>query len=129
MRTILILLSISLATGAGAQVHPDRNDVGGPDPNRSVAAGTLLALEDEGIIEPAKAATVKIWMRQLASQEFGKGRVRRVYFIVFSVRDGQNVNAVAESDESPVSEQSGLIVYVVSKVLQPDGKAVPPRRQ
>jgi len=128
VRTILILLAISLTMVTAAQVHLDRNDLGGPDPNRSVAAGTLSALEAEGIIESAKTATVQTWMRQLASQKFGKSRIRRVYLIIFSLRDGQKVQAVAESDESPVPEQSGLVVYVVSKVLQPDGKPVPPRQ-
>jgi hypothetical protein len=67
-------------------------------------------------------------MRELASQKFGKSRKRRVYLIVFSLRDDQKIQVVAESDESPVPEQSGLFVYIVSKILQPDGKPVPPRQ-
>lgn len=127
MRTILIFLAISLATGAGAQGRHETANPSGPDPNRSVAEQTLSALEAEGIIDPAKEATTQTWMRQLALQRLGKTRMRRIYLVMFSLGNGEKVQAVAETDESRIPEERGIVVYVVSKILQPDGKPVPPK--
>jgi hypothetical protein len=47
----------------------------------------------------------------------------------FKLRTGTTLEAIAGIDESTVADvRSGPVVYIVSKVLQPDGKAEPPRR-
>lgn len=128
MKAILILLSVSVATCAVGQVRHETDDLTGPDPNRSVAMGTLLALEADGIVDNKKISMTHTWMRELAQQKLSNSKMRRVYLVVFSLSNGEKVQAVAQQNESAIPEQSGLIVYVVSKVLQPDGKPVP-RRQ
>jgi hypothetical protein len=70
----------------------------------------------------------RTWTGQLASQKLPKRRSRQIYYVEFFMRSGEKVNAIAVRDESPIVEESGLMVYVVSRVLQPDGKPVPPRQ-
>lgn len=130
MKSILIFFIISFAMSAAAQsdISSGRNQPGGPDPDRSIAAGTLFALQNEGIIHAGQGAAAKPWMRRLASQKLGDRKSRRVYLVVFSLPGGEDVAAIAVEDKSSIPEQSGLVVYAVSKILQPDGKPVPPRR-
>src|SRR5204863_418264 len=65
---------------------------------------------------------------QVAAQKLSTRRLRQLYLVTFFLRNGEKAEAIAERDESPIDEESGLAVYVVSKVLQPDGKPVPPRQ-
>ncbi len=55
--------------------------------------------------------------------------MRHVYLLAFSLDDGKKVEAIAQQDTSSTPEESGLVVYVISRILQPDGKPVPARRQ
>jgi hypothetical protein len=120
MRTVLMLLFILIAVGASGQFF-----VGSE--RESLVAGTLGALEAEGLIHAGQANPAKTWISQLTSQKLGSRRSRQIYFVQFLLSNGENVDAIAVRTKSPIPEESGLVVYVVSKVLQPDGKAVPLR--
>jgi len=112
-----------------AQCYGQRNnDVGSHEPHADLVRGTLGALETEGLLKVDEVDTSKTWTRQLAFQKLSKRRSRQIYLVMFSLRNGESVNAIAVQDESPIPEESGLVVYVLSRILQPDGKPVPPRR-
>jgi hypothetical protein len=128
MKILLASLTVALALTALGQVHREAKNLSESDPDRSISTGTLSALQADGIIDAAKAVPTKTWMHQLAMQKLGEGRMRQMYLVMFSLSNGAEVQAIAQKDVSAVPEQSGLVVYVVSKILQPDGKAVPARQ-
>jgi hypothetical protein len=92
-----------------------------------ILEGTIGALETEGLFHAEQVDLAKTSIEQRASQKLSKHRSRQIYFVFVVLRDGANIDAIAVRDNSPIAEQSGLFVYVVSKILQPDGKPVPPR--
>jgi len=93
-----------------------------------ILAGTIGALEAEGMLHAEQVDKTKIWIEQKASQKLSNRRSRQIYFVEVVLLDGTKIDAFAVRDNSPIVEQSGLVVYVVSKVLQPDGKPVPARQ-
>jgi hypothetical protein len=95
---------------------------------QDILAGTIAALETEGLLHAEQVDKTKTSIDQEASQKLSKRRSRQIYFVHVFLRDGARIDAFAVRDNSPIVEQSGLVVYVVSKVLQPDGKPVPPRQ-
>lgn len=94
---------------------------------QDILAGTIRALETEGLLHDEQVDTAKTSIEQGASQKLSKRKSRQIYFVHVVLRDGANVEAIAMRDNSSIEEESGLTVYVVSKVLQPDGKPVPRR--
>lgn len=90
-----------------------------------ILAGTIGALESEGLLHAEQIDAAKTSIEQLASQNLNKRRSRQTYLVHVVLRDSANIEAIAVRDNSSIAEESGLIVYVVSKVLQPDGKPVP----
>jgi hypothetical protein len=92
-----------------------------------IAEGVLGALMSEGLIRADEVDLSKTQTTQLGSRKLGKHRCRHVYSVDVFRRNGENVATIAIYDEAPEVEQSGLVVDVVSKVLQPDGKPTPPQ--
>ncbi len=122
-----IILSFLLITSLTVPVFAQRqNQSGDADKRDSIAAGTSSALQNEGLIRAEEVVNTRV--TELASQKLSAHRSRRIYLVTFTLRSGGKLEAIALVDKSPVVEQSGLVVYVVSKVLQPDGVPMPPRR-
>jgi hypothetical protein len=92
---------------------------------QEILEGTIGALETEGLLHAEQVDPAKTSIEQSASQKLSKRRSRQIYFVHVILRDGANIDAIAVRDNSSIVEQSGLIVYVVSKILQPDGKPLP----
>jgi hypothetical protein len=129
VRTILMLLLISVAVRASTPVQEqyERKGPGGSRQDAQIVAGTMDALQTEGLIHTEQVDAARTRMTRLSSQKLSHRRSRQIYYVQFFMRNGENVNAIAVRDESRIAEESGLVVYVVSKTLKPDGKAVPPR--
>lgn len=125
-----MLLVISVAVGVSAQHQRQYETKKDGDYGRdgSIIEGTLGALQTEGLIRTEQVDPAKTWIIQLASQKLSKRKSRQLYLVEFFLRSGQKVEAIARRDQSPIVEESGLVVYVVSKILQPDGVPVPPRQ-
>jgi hypothetical protein len=92
---------------------------------QDILAGTIGALETEGLLHAEQVDKTKTLIEQKASQKLSKRRSRQIYFVQVFLRDGARIEAIAVRDNSSIVEESGLVIYVVSKVLQPDGKPVP----
>jgi high-affinity K+ transport system ATPase subunit B len=122
MRISLTLLVSLVCIGPLVQMHA-HNKTKAPGA-QDILAGTRAALEIEGLLHAEQVDTAKS-IEQRASQKLSKRRSRQIYFVRVVLRDGANIDAIAVRDNSTITEESGLIVYVVSKVLQPDGKPVP----
>jgi hypothetical protein len=92
---------------------------------QDILAGTIGALEAEGMLQAEQIDKTRTSIEQKASQKLSKRRSRQIYLVHVLLRDGAKIEAFAVKDNSPIVEESGLVIYVVSKVLQPDGKPVP----
>jgi hypothetical protein len=112
------LLFFLIAIGASTQVQDGNKKKGAGDPKNDgdVIAGTLGALQTEGLVHADQVDPDRTWTGQLASQKLPKRRSRQIYYVEFFMRSGEKVNAIAVRDESPIVEESGLMVYVVSRV-------------
>ena len=95
-----------------------------PD-SHDILAGTIGALETEGLLHAEQVDTAKTSIELGASQKLSKRKSRQIFFVHVILHDSTNIEAIAVGDNSSIAEESGLVVYVVAKVLQPDGKPVP----
>ena len=125
---VVLLVSLMLCISSATKSNP--GDDRGPDLSGNWPTTMTLAvlqhagLADERLIDSSGTRTVR-----LASEKVGKNLWHQVYFVRFKLRTGGTVEAIAIIDDSTVADmRSGPAVYVVSKVLQPEGKATPPRR-
>lgn len=123
MRIGLALL-VSLVCMVPLQVMHAQNKTKAPGA-QDILAGAIGALETEGLLQTKQVDTAKTSIELAASQKLSKRKSRQIYFVHVVLRDGANIEAIARRDNSSIEEESGLFVYVVAKVLQPDGKPVP----
>jgi hypothetical protein len=123
MKIGLTLSVILICIGPLVLVHA-KNKTKAPGA-QDILAGTIGALETEGLLHAEQVDAAKTSIEQLASQKLSKRRSRQTYLVHVVLRGGENIDAFAVRANSSIAEESGLIVYVVSKILQPDGKPVP----
>lgn len=116
--SMLVLTLLALEVSAQEQ-----HQSVGSHADSSIVTGTLAALQADGLIRAEQVD--RTWVAELASQKLDERRTRRIHLVTFTLRSGEEVEAIARSEQSPIVEQTGLVVYVISKVLQPDGKPVP----
>jgi hypothetical protein len=75
-------------------------------------------LADSANIDSSKTTTVR-----LASEKKGKDLWHQVYYVTFTKKSGEVLDAIAVHDASlDDCSMSGVEVFVVSKHLNPDGK-------
>jgi hypothetical protein len=122
MRIGLTLLLSLVCISPLVQVQAEKTKIPGA---QDVLAGTIGALETEGLLHADRVDTAKTSIEQRASQKVSNRRSRQIYFVQVILRDGAEIDAFAVRDNSPIAEESGLIVYLISKILQPDGQPVP----
>lgn len=95
MRITPILLFRLIAIGASTQVQEDYEKKGAGDPkkDKDVIAGTLGALQTEGLIHADQVE--RTWTGQLASQKLSSRRSRHIYHVQLFMRSGEKVNTIA----------------------------------
>jgi hypothetical protein len=90
---------------------------------------TRGVLEDAGLFKHEDVDETATRTQRIASERGSKYMWNQLYFVTFKLRSGNTVSAIAKINYSPVADLNmGPVVYVVSKVLQPEGKAEPPQR-
>jgi len=90
---------------------------------------TKTVLENEGVLHDADVDETGTWTRRLGSEQLSKYLWHQAYFVTFKLKSGNSVSAIAEIKYSTISDMNmGPIVYVVSKVLQPEGKPEPAKK-
>jgi hypothetical protein len=114
-----LIVCFFLAAACHAQVRATAPD--------AVIRGTLAALTSEGLVQANDVD--KTWSEEIASQKLSRDTSRKVFLVEFQLHSGGKIRAVANWNVSAMPEQSGLIVYVVSQILQPDGKPTPPQHR
>ena len=122
MRTVLLMSRMFCLSLAGGQNYQNEN---GPDlSGRWPTTGTLAVLKDAGLVDTGQIAST--YTTRLASEKENKYLWHQLYYVEFKLRTGATVQAIAAVDESPIADmRSGPAVYVVSKILQPEGKPTP----
>jgi unsaturated rhamnogalacturonyl hydrolase len=107
-----------------------RSGNNGPDLSGSwPTAMTLGVLQDDGLIPKGEIDPASVWTTRLASEPVGKDMWSQDYFVQVKLRSGDTVRAIAQINCSPLPDLNmGPVVYVVSKVLQPEGKPEPSKR-
>lgn len=115
-----ILIAFILALACHAQARKTAPDV--------VIRGTLSALGSEGLVQTDDVDQSKTWSEEIASERH-KDTSRKIFFVNFRLRDGREIRAIADWHISKIPERSGLVVYVISQVLQEDGKPTPPHHE
>jgi hypothetical protein len=87
---------------------------------------TQRVLEDAGFFRHNDVIERATWTRRLGSERISRFMWHQLYAVTFKLRTGLTVSAIAEIDYSPVADMNmGPRVYVVSRVLQPEGKPEP----
>ncbi|MGD0938406.1 MAG: hypothetical protein ABR905_01755 [Terracidiphilus sp.] len=87
---------------------------------------TLSVLQDEGLIPSGQIITTATWTDRLVSERLGKHMWHQLYLVRYKLPSGEEVSAIADIDYSPMPDMNmGPVVYVVSKILQPEGKPEP----
>lgn len=125
---ILLLISLMLCVSSAAQFKSEDNK--GPNLSGSwPTTMTLRVLQDAGLIDAGQIDSSGTQTVRLGSEKVGKNLWHQFYFVRFRLRTGNTVEAIAVIDASTVADmRSGPAVYVVSKVLNPDGKPLPAQR-
>jgi len=126
-RTAWIVCFLLCATGLGRCKSKDKL---GPDLSGSwPTTKTMGVLEDAGLLKHEDVDETATRTRRLASERLSKYMWHQLYFVTFKLRSGDTVSAIADIDYSPIADMNmGPVVYAVSKVLQPEGKAEPAKR-
>lgn len=117
-----------LCTFAAAQPKPDSRK--GPDLSGSwPTTMTLGVLQDAGLIDEGQIDRASTSTTRISSERVGKDLWHQAYFVRYKLKSGHTIQAIAMVDASPNTDmRSGPVVYVVSQVLQPEGKPEPPKR-
>ncbi|MGC2832283.1 MAG: hypothetical protein WB627_02670 [Candidatus Acidiferrum sp.] len=128
MTKLRVVLLISLALVLAVATKSNSRDDRGPDlSGKWPTTMTAKVLQNESLLDPRQI--VSTWTRRLASERTAKDVWTQVYFVQFKLHTGNTVVAIALVDESPAPDmRGGPLVYVVSKVLQPDGKPTPAQK-
>jgi hypothetical protein len=129
MTKLRALLFIPLMLCVSAATQSNSSDNRGPDLSGSwPTTMTLRVLQDAGLVDAGRVDSSGTPTVRLVSEKVGKNSWHQFYFVRFRLRTGNTVEAIAAIDASTVADmQSGPAVYVVSKVLNPDGKPLPQR--
>jgi hypothetical protein len=125
---MMLLTTLVLCVSAVAQSKSEDNN--GPDLSGGwPTAMTLDVLRQEGLIDAGQIDSTGTQTTRLASQKVGNDLWTQVYSVRFKLRTGKKVEAIAVVSASPVADmRSGPVVYVVSRVLNPEGKPEPAKR-
>jgi hypothetical protein len=123
---ILLIISLMLRGSVGGQFKPENDK--GPDLIGSwPTTMTLRVLEDAGLVDAGQIDPSGTETAQVGSEKVGKNLWSQLYFVRFRLRTGNTVQAIAAVNTSTAADmRSGPVVYVVSKILNPEGKPEPP---
>ncbi len=127
-KTRLLLLLFVISISASAQSKPD--DDKGPDLSGSwPTTYTLEVLKDAGLVKPEQVDATKTHTLRLASEKVGNDLWNQMYLVTFTLRNGSTIKAIAHVNASSDPDmRNGPAVYVVSKVLNPEGRPAPAKR-
>lgn len=121
MRRLLFIVILIISVPAIAQSQVEKTH--GPNciewpTNMTFAHMKNAGLADNYSIDFSKTKTVR-----LASEKIGKDLWHQVYRVTFTKKSGDVIEAIAVHDASQDEcSMTGVVVYVVSKVLNPEGK-------
>lgn len=121
---MLFLLFVVCLSSAGQSSFGDDK---GPNLSGSWPTSlTLNVLQGGGLLDAGQIDESGTRAERLASEKVGKDLWNQIYFVRFKLRTGKTVEAIARVSASSAPDmRSGPVVYVVSRVLQPEGKPEP----
>jgi unsaturated rhamnogalacturonyl hydrolase len=90
---------------------------------------TVAVLQDEGLVPKGFIDPALISKTRLASELVGEDLWNQIYIVRIKQVSGESVQAIANINCSSIQDMNmGPVVYLVSKVLQPEGKPEPAKR-
>jgi hypothetical protein len=127
MKALCVISAVAFVVCAFAAAQPNVDSRKGPDLSGSwPTTMTLSVLQDEGLIPSGQIITTATWTDRLVSERLGKHMWHQLYLVRYKLPSGEEVSAIADIDYSPMPDMNmGPVVYVVSKILQPEGKPEP----
>jgi len=89
----------------------------------------VAVLQDEGLVPKGFIDPALISKTRLASELVGEDLWNQIYIVRIKQVSGESVQAIANINCSSIQDMNmGPVVYLVSKVLQPEGKPEPAKR-
>lgn len=90
---------------------------------------TIEVLENAGLFRAEDVDSAGVWTTRMASERQNKYMWHQLYSLRVKLKSGKTVSAIADINCSSDPDMNmGPVVYVVSTVLQPEGKPEPPRK-
>ena len=84
---------------------------------------TFVHLKNAGIADNKNIDFSKTKTVRLASEQIGKDLWHQVYRVTYTKTSGELIEAIAVHDASDTEcSETGVQVFVVSKILNPEGK-------
>ena len=119
---ILLFLSLLLCLPTGGQLKSTR----GLDLGDKPQSMTLATLQQAGLLDATQIDPTGTWTYLLVSERVHEDVWNQLYIVQFHLRTGGTFQTMALFTASTIPDvSSGPVVYVVSKVLNPEGKPYP----
>ena len=127
-KLLLSIVFVIICASAVGQAKADKSK--GPDLSGGWPTTTTLdVLKEAGLIHEGDVDTSATKTTRFTSERLSKYLWHQLYFVRLKLRSGDTVLAIADVDYSPIADMNmGPVVYVVSRVLQPEGKPEPTKR-
>jgi len=120
-RTLLLVVTLVINVPAIARSQAEKTH--GPNCIEWPTNMTFAHLKNAGLADNYSVDFSKTKTARLASEKIGKDLWHQVYHVTFTKKSGDVIDAIAVHDASQEEcSMTGVEVFVVSKVLNPEGK-------
>jgi hypothetical protein len=118
------MVAAVLLLSASAIAQSQAEKVAGPDcSGRWPTIMAFVHMKNAGLAENASIDSSKTTTLRLASEKRGKDLWHQVYYVTFTKKSGEVLEAIAVHDASlEECSMTGVEVFVVSKHLNPEGR-------
>jgi len=120
-RLLALVVFLAVAT---AVARPQAENINGPDCSGSWPTNmTFVHLKNAGLADNSSIDFSKTKTSPLASERVGRDLWHQVYYVTFTKKSSETIEAIAVHDASlEECSMSGVEVFVVSNHFKPDRK-------
>jgi len=118
-RLLALVVFLAVAT---AVARPQAENINGPDCSGSWPTNmTFVHLKNAGLADNSSIDFSKTKTSRLASERVGRDLWHQVYYVTFTKKSSETIEAIAVHDASlEECSMSGVEIFVVSSHLNPD---------